>query len=185
MARAVGVDERIAVQQLEAVLAPPAEQPALAAPARPVTRVNFEYALAACAAAALVAGLFGWGVFEGAAARANAVVASSAVVATPVPASPDEAVGVPAVPAVGAQRGEPEVAPAGPTQLVIRTQPAGARVTVNGIGWGVSPVTVRHVEPGEKRIRVTMDGYRSSERSVVVDEGARQTVRIRLVESGL
>jgi len=41
------------------------------------------------------------------------------------------------------------------------------------------------VEPGEKRIRVTMDGYKSSERSVMVDEGAQETVRIRLVESGL
>jgi hypothetical protein len=68
---------------------------------------------------------------------------------------------------------------------VISTQPVGARVTVNGIGWGLSPVTIQHVEPGEKRIRVTMDGYRSIERSVTLDEGARQAIRIRLTEGGL
>jgi hypothetical protein len=68
------------------------------------------------------------------------------------------------------------------TELVIRTQPEGARVTVNGIGWGVSPVTIRHLEPGDKRVRVTLDGYAAVERSVAVDEGAHEAVNVRLTE---
>jgi hypothetical protein len=74
-------------------------------------------------------------------------------------------------------------APVRPTELVIRTEPEGARVTVNGIGWGTAPVTIRHVEPGAKRVRVTMDGYAASERSITVDEGSRATIRIRLSPS--
>jgi cytoskeletal protein RodZ len=188
VARAVGVDERVAVEQLDAVLAPPPE-PQQAAPAvvKPASRVHSDYVLAACGAGALVVGLFGWGLFEGASAREGRVETNSAVAATP--ATSETASDVTADPAavqeVAAPLVEPEVAPTGPTELVVRTQPAGARVTVNGIGWGISPVTIRHVEPGEKRIRVTMDGYRSSERSVMVDEGAQQTIRIRLTEGGL
>lgn len=184
VARAVGVDERVAMEQLDAVLAPPPE-PQRAAPAvvEPATRVRSDYVLAACGATALVVALLGWGLFEGAAAREGRVETNAAVAATS-----DRAPGVTtdaaAVQAAVEPRVEPEVAPTGPTELVVRTQPAGARVTVNGIGWGVSPVTIRHVEPGEKRIRVTMDGYKSSERSVMVDEGAQQTIRIRLTEGG-
>jgi hypothetical protein len=72
------------------------------------------------------------------------------------------------------------VVPTGPTQLVIRTEPDGARVTVNGIGWGESPITIRNLEPGEQHIRVTMDGFNASERSVVIDEGHQEAVDIGL-----
>src|SRR5262245_56987627 len=37
------------------------------------------------------------------------------------------------------------------TALVVSSQPAGARVTVNGIGWGATPVTIRYLSPGLKR----------------------------------
>ena len=66
------------------------------------------------------------------------------------------------------------------TELVVSTEPAGARVTVNGIGWGVSPVTIRHLPPGDKRIRVTSDGYTSEERLLRLAEGRRQAIAIRL-----
>jgi hypothetical protein len=95
-----------------------------------------------------------------------------------------EVVSAPVVEQVAASAADAPVAAIGPTELVIRTQPEGARVTVDGIGWGESPVNIRHLEPGEKHIRVTMDGYTSAERSVVVGDGARETVRISLVESG-
>ena len=48
--------------------------------------------------------------------------------------------------------------------LVVTSEPAGARVTVNGIGWGETPVTIRHLEFGQKRVRLTMQGYISQER---------------------
>lgn len=50
--------------------------------------------------------------------------------------------------------------------LVVASQSAGARVTVNGIGWGETPLTIKHVEFGQKRIRLTMQGYISQERVV-------------------
>lgn len=186
VARAVGVDERAAVEQLDAALTPP--EPAVPAaapvPAKCAARVHSEYVLAACVVAVLVVAL-GWGPFERAAARERAAAAPAAVTPAPAAVVPGDALNAPAIQTVADQRAEPAVVPAAPAQLVIRTQPAGARVTVNGIGWGASPVTIRHVDPGEKRIRVTMDGYKSSERSVMVDQGAQQTIRIRLTEGGL
>jgi hypothetical protein len=66
------------------------------------------------------------------------------------------------------------------TELVVATEPAGARVTVDGIGWGVTPVTIRHLPPGSKRIRVSKDGYAATERVVSVVEGQRKTADISL-----
>jgi hypothetical protein len=71
--------------------------------------------------------------------------------------------------------------PAAPPLLVITTQPAGARVTVNGVGWGTTPLTIRHLPPGEKRIRVSKAGYRSEERVISVDAtGTPSTLRFTL-----
>jgi cytoskeletal protein RodZ len=50
--------------------------------------------------------------------------------------------------------------------LVVTSDPPGARVTVNGIGWGETPVTIKNLELGEKRVRLTMPGYLSQERVV-------------------
>ena len=66
------------------------------------------------------------------------------------------------------------------TELVVTTQPAGARVTVNGIGWGSSPVTVRHLPPGDQRIRMSKEGYATEERVLRLAEGRRRTLDIRL-----
>jgi cytoskeletal protein RodZ len=66
------------------------------------------------------------------------------------------------------------------TELVVATEPEGARVTVDGIGWGVTPVTIRHLPPGSKRIRVSKDGYATTERVVSVVDGQRQTTDIPL-----
>ena len=51
-------------------------------------------------------------------------------------------------------------------ELIVKTEPAGGRVTVDGIGWGVAPVTIRYLPLGTKRIRVTKDGYAAQERVV-------------------
>jgi cytoskeletal protein RodZ len=66
------------------------------------------------------------------------------------------------------------------TALVVTTQPPGARVTVNGIGWGVAPVTIRYLPAGEKRIRVSKEGYSTKERMVHLAEGRMNTLDIRL-----
>jgi cytoskeletal protein RodZ len=75
---------------------------------------------------------------------------------------------------------KPVVAASPFTELIVTTQPPGARVTVNGIGWGSSPTTIRFLPAGSKRIRVVKDGYGSEERVVNVVEGHRNALDIRL-----
>lgn len=122
--------------------------------------------------------------------------ASPASLLPPVVPSPARPVSAPAPPGDtlrpvvknrDAQPVEPpraaDVAPepkGGITELVIATQPPGARVTVNGISWGVSPVEIRHLPPGAKRIRVSLDGYVSAERSITLAAGRRQRIEVRL-----
>lgn len=68
-----------------------------------------------------------------------------------------------------------------PARLVVITQPSGARVTINGVGWGTTPVTIPYPPPGTKRIRVTKTGYESEERVVGADGApAGSTLRIQL-----
>ena len=75
----------------------------------------------------------------------------------------------------------PAAAPAG---LVVITQPEGARVTINGVGWGMTPLTIGHLPPGAKRVRITKPGYRSEERVVATDpERPPATLRIALREA--
>jgi hypothetical protein len=64
-------------------------------------------------------------------------------------------------------------------ELIVSTEPAGGRVTVNGIGWGITPLTIRYLPLGAKRIRVTKDGYAVEER-VVRLEPSRSTIRLRI-----
>jgi hypothetical protein len=64
--------------------------------------------------------------------------------------------------------------------LVINTTPPGARVTVNGIGWGVTPVTIAHVPAGTQRVRVVKDQFESEERVVTVRDGQPSRVAIQL-----
>jgi hypothetical protein len=182
VARAVGIDEQLAVARMEAELAPVEPPP----PAPSIsTRFPAHYVFATIGALVVVAGLAGWSPFERTAAREDAVEQPEPVDAPPAtPALPAREVpGVPTIETVAAEDAAP-VAPASPTELVVQTLPEGARVTVNGISWGASPVTIRHLEPGAKRIRVTMDGYAATERSVSVDEGTRATIQIRLSSAG-
>jgi len=37
------------------------------------------------------------------------------------------------------------------------------------VGWGMTPLTVAHLPPGAKRVRLTKPGYRSEERVVGTD----------------
>lgn len=60
-------------------------------------------------------------------------------------------------------------------ELRITSDPAGAQVTVNSIGWGVTPLTIRYMPFGKKVIRATKPGYVGTERSL--DFGADRRVR--------
>ena len=65
----------------------------------------------------------------------------------PMEATPDTA--RPAVPAAG---------------LTVTSDPPGARVTVDGIARGTTPVTIAHLEPGDRRVRLTMPTFSAVER---------------------
>jgi hypothetical protein len=64
------------------------------------------------------------------------------------------------------------------TELVVVTEPAGARVIVDGIGRGVTPVTIRYLSAGEKRVRVIKDGLPAQERTVRVVPAREPTTLI-------
>jgi cytoskeletal protein RodZ len=66
------------------------------------------------------------------------------------------------------------------TELYITSDPPGARVTVDGVGWGATPVSVRHLPAGAKHVRVTKDGYRSEERVAPVTSGRRSLLHVTL-----
>jgi cytoskeletal protein RodZ len=74
----------------------------------------------------------------------------------------------------------PAAAPVTGTQLIVTSDPPGARVTVDGIGWGVTPVTVRYLPEGVKRLRVTNDGYAAVERLVRMEPDRATRVSIEL-----
>jgi len=180
--------------------------PELPAPSEPQT-VRLDHVLAIVGMGVLAAWLTGWGPLQRAASSGGPSAPQiqtpelvTAPPAAPVPiqiqAAPPEVPPAPADASAAASQAAPTAAiapatsvaaesaapaaPGYPTELVIRTEPEGARVTVNGIGWGASPITIQHIEPGEQHIRVTMDGFIASERSVVIDEGRQQAVNIGL-----
>jgi hypothetical protein len=99
----------------------------------------------------------------------------------PVPTSAPSIVQPPAAPS----------APTAPSERPIRTRavdpvlriasdPAGARVTVNGVGWGSTPVSIRNLPPGPKTIRVTKDGYVTDQRVVSLSDTSPSSVQLRL-----
>jgi hypothetical protein len=75
----------------------------------------------------------------------------------------------------------PPAPPVAEPELEVVTQPAGARVTIDGVGWGVTPVTIRYLPPGAKQLRVTSDGYATEQRLIRISaDQPRTTVRIKL-----
>ena len=66
-------------------------------------------------------------------------------------------------------------------QIRITSTPPGARVTVDGIGWGQTPLTVSQLAFGDRRIRVTQDGYASQESVVRISgDNPTRTVSVTL-----
>lgn len=85
--------------------------------------------------------------------------------ATPVPAEAAR------VTAHGATAGE----------LRITSDPEGAVVTVNGVGWGPAPVIIRYLPFGKKLIRATKPGYVTMQRNLELGPDRRvRSVRLQL-----
>jgi cytoskeletal protein RodZ len=126
---------------------------------------------------------------EGAAVREQSNVAAPAA-AVALPEAPPEAlpdsVATSGSPSQPTESPTPTELPATPTELpatltesgftssadlVVISSPPGARVTVDGVGWGTTPLTVQHLPPGIKVVRVTKDGYLTAEQRVRVGGG--------------
>jgi hypothetical protein len=71
--------------------------------------------------------------------------------------------------------------PSGPAAkaMTVTSTPPGARVTVDGIGWGETPITIREVPGGRKVVRVTKDGYESQQQIVSIPDD-RRAIEVRI-----
>jgi hypothetical protein len=96
-----------------------------------------------------------------------------------VPAGPADPIANPTAPSTTPQTTTSQRVESG-SQLIVTSEPAGARVTVDGIGWGTTPVTIRYIPPGDKKVRVSRDGYAAAERIVHVDTLQQKKVAVQL-----
>jgi len=188
-AQAVGLDQRLALAELESALAPvDTREPRKKRDNREnrggqSSMSPLPYIAAAVAGIAVIAALFGRASVEPAPRLEPQIETPAATDSAPTPGTlPPEIAASSVAPQVAADPTQAAVpVPArSVTALVVTTEPAGARVTVNGIGWGSSPATIQYLAPGQKRIRVSKEGYVAVERVLQVDEGRRLTLDIRL-----
>jgi hypothetical protein len=111
------------------------------------------------------------------AASPTAASAATTPVVTPAPTP----VAVPAPPPVNATRPVPAGTPA-PTRIEVTSDPAGARVTIDGTARGVTPLTI-NVTAGRHTV-VVSDGTASSSRTVNVAAGSTAAVLAAFAPAG-
>jgi cytoskeletal protein RodZ len=180
-AQAVGLDERLALAELESALAPVDTRGPREIRSRQASASPLPYIAAAVAGIAVIAALFGRASEPAPQLEPRVETPAAPSAPTPVTAPSELGASSAATPlAADPTQAAAPVPVASVTELEVTTQPEGARVTVNGIGWGSSPATIQYLEPGQKRIRVSKEGYVAVERVLQVEEGRRHTLDIRL-----
>ncbi len=195
-ADAVGLDRSVALSWLDHALeqtvprTAPSVQVAVPQPVFASVRARVLLTSGVAVAAGVIA--FATWVRQPGAADVTSLAAPVPPLATsvvPVPAAPNQVLvatsGSIAEPASAppSERPEPATVPASALEprLTVITEPAGARVTVNGVGWGLTPIMIRYLPPGPKRVRLTREGYRAEERVIQVGAGdPATTLRIPL-----
>src|SRR6185503_13297666 len=152
-------------RQAPAATTPAAVQPAPASAAAPQAR---EYTDSAVSDAAMPS------------------VPSTPPAAAPAPARPQ-----PAAPASRAAVPNREPAPRaaaaasrGLGRILVRSTPAGARVSVDGRDYGVTPLAVRDLSVGTHAIRITRDGFSAEERRVRITRSRPSHSLIVALERG-
>jgi hypothetical protein len=73
----------------------------------------------------------------------------------------------------------------GTASIQVVTQPAGARVVVDGEERGPAPITVSDLAAGTHVIEARADGYQAASQNVALQPGARQTIQLVLREGEL
>lgn len=64
--------------------------------------------------------------------------------------------------------------------LTVESEPAGARLSVNGIARGTTPATVDRIPEGEVIIDLSMDGFNPAQRSLKLVSSQKETVKVVL-----
>lgn len=76
------------------------------------------------------------------------------------------------------------VAPTAPVPsaatLTISSTPRGARVQIDGVARGVTPVTIKQLRAGLYKIRISHQGYRPVIRTVTLEPGKKVTLGVNL-----
>jgi len=72
------------------------------------------------------------------------------------------------------------VVPPPPAVLIISSTPRGARVQIDGVARGVTPLTVNQLRAGTHRVKITHAGYRPVVRTITVQPGKRIAMGVRL-----
>jgi serine/threonine protein kinase len=89
---------------------------------------------------------------------------------------------IPLIVAAGAQVSQyielPKAGPS-PGQLLVRTEPSGARISIDGQSRGVSPMTIGDLEPGEHEVVLESD-LGSVRQKVVIEAGATASLVVPL-----
>ena len=67
--------------------------------------------------------------------------------------------------------------------LVVRSNPSGAKVFIDGIEWGITPLRMSDVRPGRYIVLVKKDGYNERWFRVMVRQGSVMDVSVELKES--
>jgi cytoskeletal protein RodZ len=169
-AQAVGVDQKVALAQLEEALPDaPAEIPV--PPAEPIEpRSSWMAVTSLLLAGVCLIALLIWN--RQTASPPNLVPAppppsssASAPAAVAHPAGDTPSASVPVVGAPPTEPPTPVLPPVHPV-LVVSSDPSGARVVVDDIGRGTTPATIEFLSFGEHRVRIVRDGYVSDERSI-------------------
>jgi cytoskeleton protein RodZ len=206
-AETVGLDKALALERLERSLSPATD----AAPDVAVATVGTLTSRGGLYAGVIAAGLiaaaavtYWW--WQQAAIRAEsthapiqstvtpALAPGAEVAAFATDAAPTSQPGEPPPPSPAADRGAPvagpepvdapEVrAPMVDPVLTVTSSPPGARVLIDGIGYGPTPITVRHLRPGQKRVRLVLDGYVSVEQRLRLTPTRSATLDVTLERS--
>jgi transcriptional regulator with XRE-family HTH domain len=183
-AEVVGLDRDDALECLRRAIAPPsadriAEQPTLSQPSRRAARWS-AVLVGMCLATAIA--FWRWG-GDGESVTSRLVQPAAlheTAAATTGRAEPTRA----AMPVLATARDTIAKSPIVEPELEIVTEPAGAHVTVDGVGWGTSPVTIKYLPPGNKRLRITSDGFVADERVIrLVPGSGRTTVAVTLQQA--
>ena len=64
--------------------------------------------------------------------------------------------------------------------LTVESEPAGAKIAINGIARGTTPATIDKIPEGDVAIELTLDGYDTSQKTIKLGSSQKETVKIPL-----